>query len=148
MCFLSESQTFFVFSICKGCFCLLPFMQPLAQHSGPTGLPLPHHFLACSHVAKPEYPRALCWVRRLMKWTPNAFFWSCHAPCPHCHLVHCHLPSLNSVHKRLAVTSHRQGAYSVPWLLMWITLWSLCHPRLGSALRVKIPEGKHFPLCP
>ena len=29
--------------------------------------PLPHHFLACSHVAKPEYPRALCWVRRLMK---------------------------------------------------------------------------------
>ena len=26
-----------------------------------------------------------------------------HAPRPHCHLVHCHLPSLNSVHKHLAV---------------------------------------------
>lgn len=45
-----------------------------------------------------------------------------HVPCPHCPLVHCHLPSLNSIHKHLAIISHRQGAYSIPWLLMWITL--------------------------
>lgn len=146
MCFLSESQTFFL--IWKGCFCLLLFMQPLAQHLGPTVHPRPHHFLACSHVAKPEYPRALCWVRRLMKWTPNAFFWCWRWTASS--LSSCTLsPAFTQLNTQAFSDHFSQARGSLCTLAFDVGhLVSLCHPRLGSAVRVKIPEGKLFPLCP
>lgn len=129
----------------KGCFCLLLFMQPLINTWDPLYTPPPSfsRLLTCCKARVSEGPVL---GERLMRNEPRMP--SSGAECTASSLSSCTLSLLPQLNTQ-AFSDH----FSQARLTLYPGFWCgspcvIMSPRLGSAVRVKIPEGKLFPLCP